>query len=128
MRIMSPEERFERIERIMEFLAANQAKLSASMAAREAENAEHSKQIARHSRQIARHSEQIEEHAARTAQHFGQIADMVLRFGRIVEEQALRMDQGFARLTESQVHTNERLNTLIQVVERHLSNGHTRAL
>ena len=122
MRTMRPEdeERFQRIERLMEFLAANQAQVSAS-------NQINSEQIAEHSKQIAEHSRQI-----------GQVTDLVLRLGRVVEEQGRRMDeQGrrmeeqdrmldekFALLAESQKRTDERLSALINVVERYFSNGH----
>lgn len=116
MRLMTPEERFERIERQLEFLAANQAQHDARMA-------EHSKQLIENSRQITENSRQI-----------AQLADLTLRIGRIVEGQAQRMDtltqhmetlaQRMDELAESQRHTDERLNTLINVVERYFSNGH----
>ena len=106
MRSMTPEERFERIERQLEFLATNQAQLSASV--------ETLRDVAsRHDDQIAENFTQI-----------GSLRDLLLRLGRIVEEQGRRMDEGFARLTEAQQRTDERLNTLINVVERYFSNGH----
>ena len=92
MTTMTPEERFERIERQLEFLAVNQAQLTASVQS-------HNSQIAENSRQI------------------GQLADLTMRIGRIVEEQARHMDEGFTRM-------DERLSTLIDVVERYFSNGH----
>ena len=49
--------------------------------------------------------------------------ELVLRMERIVEEQGHRMDTGFARLTESQLRTDERLGALIDVVERYFSNS-----
>ncbi|HYK88410.1 MAG TPA: hypothetical protein VE398_06550 [Acidobacteriota bacterium] len=95
MTFMTPEERFERIERQLEFLAAGQA--------------QHDARMAEISGQLAVNSGQI-----------GQLSDLTLRIGRIVEEQARRMDA----LAESQRRTDERLNTLINVVERYFSNGH----
>ena len=105
MKPMTPEERFEHIERQFEFLAAHQAQLSASL------------ETLRDS--VARHDVQIV-----------QLADVVVNLTHIVEEQGRRMDEGFARLTEAQLRTDqqgrrtdERLNTLINVVERYFSNG-----
>jgi len=109
MRAMTPEERFERIARLIEFLAANQAQHAAQMAA-------NSKQIEENRKLIEENSKQI-----------GQVVDLTLRIGRIVEEQARRMDDWDERLkalAESQARTDERLNTLINVVERYFSNGH----
>lgn len=120
MRAMTPEEeRFQRIERLIEFLAANQARLSASHQTHSDQMAENSKLIAENYKQIAENSRQIAEHS----KQIGQLADMVLRIGRIVEEQGQRMDAGFARLNESQLRTDERLSALINVVERYFSNG-----
>ncbi len=109
MKTMEPEERFERIERQLEFLAASQAQHDARMA-------EISGVLAENSRKITENTE-----------HIGQLADLTLRIGRIVEEQATRMDALTGRMDElaaSQVRTDERLNTLIHVVERYFSNGH----
>ena len=105
METMRPEERFERIERSLEFLAANQAQLSAAQAQLSASIQSHDAQIAENSRQIA------------------ELAGLTLRIGRIVEEQERRMDEGFTLLTESQTRTDERMNALINVVERYFSNG-----
>jgi chromosome segregation ATPase len=109
MRAMEPEERFERIERQLEFLAASQAQHDARMA-------EISRVQADNSRQITGNTE-----------HIGQLADLTLRIGRIVEAQATRIDALTGRMDElaiSQVRTDKRLNTLIQVAERYFSNGH----
>jgi len=102
MKTMTPEERFERIERQLEFLAANQAN--------------HDARLAENSRLLAENAGQI-----------GQLADLTLRIGRIVEEQARRLDGLAGRMDElaaSQKRTDERLNTLIDVVERYFSDGH----
>jgi septal ring factor EnvC (AmiA/AmiB activator) len=116
---MTPEERWERIDRLVEFLAANQAQLSASSHAHDAQIAENAKLIAENAKQIAEHSKQIAEHS----KQIGQLGDLILRIGRIVEEQGRRIDDGFARLAESQRRTDERLNALINVVERYFSDG-----
>jgi hypothetical protein len=66
---MTPEERFDRIERQVEFLATHQAQLSTSLEAL-------TKVVESHSQQIAQHTAQI-----------GQLGDLFMRFGRIVERQ-----------------------------------------
>lgn len=109
MRAMTPEERFERIERLIEFLAANQAQHAAQMAELSKQNGENQRLIAENSKQITENSRL----SAENARQIGQVVDLTLRIGRIVEEQAHRMDD-----------LAERLNTLINVVERYFSNGH----
>jgi hypothetical protein len=114
MEPMTPEERerFDRIERLLEFLSASQAKLSTSSRRHDAEILENAKQIAENSQQIAETSRQI-----------AQLADMTLRIGRVVEEQGRRMDERFAHLADAQLRTEERIGALINVVERYFSNG-----
>ena len=94
MKTMTPEERDEQLRRQMDFLAASQAQHDARMA-------EISKTLDQNSRQIAENSRQI-----------SQLADFILRIGRIVEEQG-----------EQARRTDDRLNTLINVVDRYFSNG-----
>ena len=109
---MTPEERYDRIDRQLEFLANHQAHLSADIQGLWEIVSKHSAQIDKHTAQIEQHTSQI-----------GQIADLVLRIGRIVEEQGRRTDERIERLAEAQGRTDERLNTLISVVERYFSNG-----
>ena len=85
MKTMTPEERFERIERQLEFLAESQG---------------------RHDAQIGKHDEQI-----------GKLADVVASLARIFEEQGRRTDERLSLLPD-------RLNTLINMVERYFSDGH----
>ncbi len=99
MRPMTPEERFDRIERQLEFLATHQAQLSASLETLREVSTRHDTQITR-------------------------LVDVAGSLVRIGEEQGRRMEEGFAKLTESQRRTNERLNALINAVERYFSNGH----
>lgn len=101
MRHMDPEERFDRFERQQEFLAASQVQHLARMAEISALLAETSRRTAENSSQIAANSASI-----------AQLGDLTLRIGRVVEVQAGRMDE-----------LAERLNTLINVVERYFSNG-----
>ena len=108
---MGPEERFDRIERQQEFLAASHAQHVARMAA-------------------------IEAHFEEAARKHSQLEDLTLRIARIVEVQATRADgltqsmdalaQRMNTLAESQTHTDERLNALISTVERYISNGRNR--
>jgi len=102
---MTPEEkeRYERVERQLEFLANHQAQLAADL--------ESLKEIVQnHSTQIAKNSAQI-----------GQLGEFILRIGRIVEEQARVADERMARTDEQMARTDERLNTLINVVERYIT-------
>ena len=98
MKIMNPEERFERIERQLEFMAGIQAQLFASQQ-------RHDEEIAQNSRQISR------------------LADAISTLVRIVDDQGNRMEAGFRRVDERLEQTDERLRALITVFERHLSNG-----
>ena len=108
MRTMDPEERFDRFERQQEFLAASQAQHDARMA-------EISAFLAETSRRLDETAHRTEENSANIAQ----LGDLTLRIGRIVEEQAKQMTV----LANSQTRTDERLNALINVVERYFSNG-----
>ena len=69
-------------------------------------------QTQRNSEHIQRNGEQIQ----RNSEQVGQVTDLLLRTGRIVEELELRNDERSKRL-------DERLNILIDVVERYFSNG-----
>ena len=68
-------------------------------------------------RQIGEISKRTEENS----RQIGELTGLTLRIGRIVEAQAERMDQ----LVEAQRNTDQRLNALINVVERYFSDGHT---
>ena len=107
---MTPEERerSERIDRKLEFLAEQTARNSEQIA-------ENSRLIAENSRNIAENSLQIGEHSRQISQlgsAFGELQGLVLRLGRVVEEQA-----------RAQSRTDDRINVLIGVVERYFSNG-----
>ena len=112
MTTMTPEERYEQIQRQLEFLAASQAQHDARMAEISQKTAENAAQIAENSRLISENAKQISDNSRQIGRNAGQVsqlADFVLRLGRVVEE-------GFK-------HTDERLNALIHVVERYFSNG-----
>jgi septal ring factor EnvC (AmiA/AmiB activator) len=103
---MTPEERFERIERQLEFLATHQAQLSASLETLREIAASHESDIAAHSAQIVR------------------LADVVTSLAHVVEEQGRRMEEQAQRMEQQGRRTDERLNVLINIVERYFSNGH----
>ncbi len=109
---MTPEEqnRYERIDRQLEFLANHQAQLHVEIEALKELTRQNSEQIARNSEQIAQHSEQI----GQLGTQLGQLGDYVLRMGRVFEQQARAADERMAR-------TDERLNALIASVERYLN-------
>ena len=99
MLTMTPEERFERIERQLEFLAANQAHHDAYLA-------------------------ELSKHTDENARQIGELTGLTMHIGRIVEVQAGHIETLTVRmgeLAESQQRTDERLSTLISVVERYFS-------
>jgi hypothetical protein len=106
---MTPEERFDRIEQKLEFVAENQAQLWADIQ-------EHSIQIERNSGQIERISQQIERHSAQIAE----LGDFILRLGRIGDEQGRRIEVETRQRIEEFRRTDERLNALF---DRYFGNG-----
>jgi septal ring factor EnvC (AmiA/AmiB activator) len=115
---MTPEERerYDRIDRVLECVANSQAEVSARLAELSARQAELSARQEKTSAELdklkeitAMHTVQIEAQG----KQMGELGDFVLRLGHIVEEQA-----------SAQARTDERLNSLITVVERLFSNGH----
>jgi chromosome segregation ATPase len=107
---MTPEERdrYERIDRLLEFLANNQAELSAQQSQLSAELSKLKEITALHTTQIEAHGKQIEA----LGKQIAELGNFVLRLGHIVENQA-----------SAQARTDERLNALISVAERYFSNG-----
>ena len=116
---MQPEERFERIERQMEFLASHQAQLAVNVE-------KHSEQVSQLGDFLLRTARLMEDQARRTDQRFQQIAVWMDQLTVRIDQLTDRMDQltdRLDRLAQAQQHTDERLNTLINVVERYFSNG-----
>jgi chromosome segregation ATPase len=112
--LMTPEEkeRYDRIDRQLEFLAAHQAQLSSDLAELKSIVAMQSQQIAKHDEQIAKHDEQIAELGNVIGMQGGQVqslADTVLRLARVMDERDRQ--------------TDAKINALIAVVERYFSNG-----
>jgi len=95
---MTPEERFERMERQMEFLAQNQADLQKELLA------------------LARI---VQQHVVSTEARFHTVAE---RF-QTVADQFQRVDESMESLAAAQRVTEERLNALIIIVERYFANG-----
>lgn len=109
---MTPEERFERIDRQFEFLAAQQAELNTI--------------VQRNSEQIAEHSAQIAEHGAQIAQLTDIVSSVVQvleQQGRRAEEFQRRTEERFKEVDERFKEVAERMNALIIVVERYFSDG-----
>ncbi len=108
MTTMTPEERFERIERQLEFLTNHQAQLYASLETLRDVAARHDTQISQLAETAARHDSQIV-----------QLHDVASSLVRIIEDLGRRTDERLNDLAG-------KLNTLVNVVERYFSNGHTR--
>jgi len=99
MKTMTPEERFERIERQLEFSAGILAQLSASQERQDAE-------------------------IAQLAEALSTLVRVVDEQGNRMEAGFKRMEERQAQTDEQMKHTDERLNALVAVVERYFSNGH----
>ncbi len=108
---MTPEERFDRIERQMEFLASHQAQLSTSVEALREVSARHEAEITAHTAQIDKLVDVV-----------ASLARITEEQGRRMEEQGRRMEEQSRRMEEQGRRTDERLNALINLVERHISN------
>lgn len=95
---MTPEERFDRIERQIESVVGQQA--------------HQAEQIQQLGDFLLRATRFVEDFARRTAE-----------WQRRTEERFGQVDEKLGRLAEAQQRTEERLNILIGVVERYFSNG-----
>ncbi len=118
---MTPEERerYDRIDRQLEFLAAHQAQLSSDLTTLKQIAAKHDEQITRLEQQTTQHGEQIilqTEQIAKQGEHIQFLTDNMLRLARVVEERDRQTNEKFAVV-------NERLGVLMNVVERYFSNG-----
>ncbi len=70
MRVMTPEERFDRIERQLEFLANHQAQLSADIAAHSDQIAKLSDVVVSLAHIVEQHEQRMEEEYRRTEEQF----------------------------------------------------------
>ncbi len=109
---MTPEEkeRSDRINRLLEFLAANQAQLSSDVAELRHVTAEHSQQIAENSRQIAAQGS-----------HVQALTDSVLRLARVVDERDRQMEARIHALVEGGAQCDARIKALAEVVDRYFA-------
>ena len=112
MLTMTPEERFERIERQLEFSAEILARLSASQQHQDVE-------IARLAGAVSTLVHVVDEMGNRMEAGFSRMADGFSR----MEEGLSRLEERQRQTDEQMKRTDERLNALISVVERHFSNG-----
>jgi hypothetical protein len=122
MKSMTPEDRFERIERSLEFLAANQAQLSVTQGQLSANQAQLAASQAQHDTRMAEIDARLAENAtqiAHNSRQIGELRELTLRIGRMVEVQAERITS----LAAAEARTDERLNALINAVERYFHNG-----
>jgi len=102
---MTPEERFERMELQMEFLAQNQAELTANVGTLKQD--------------LLALARIVQQHVVSTEARFHTVAE---RF-QTVADQFQRVDESMESLAAAQRVTEERLNALIIIVERYFSNG-----
>lgn len=106
--LMTPEEkeRYDRIDRQLEFLAAHQAQLSSDLAELQRVTAEHSRQIAKQGEQIAAQGNQMQS-----------LAESVLRLARIIDERDRQTDAKISALIDHNRQTDAKITALIGVVE-----------
>lgn len=102
---MTPEERYEKVQQQLEFLADQQAQFFASIQA-------HQLEIQRHSDQIAHHSEQISD-----------LGRFLTSTARLMEQLALEAAERQQHIDERFKETGERLDALINMFERRLAEG-----
>ena len=112
MLTMTPEERFERIERQLEFSAEILARLSASQQRQDAE-------VSQLAGALSTLVHVVDEMGNRMEAGFSRMEDGFSR----MEEGLSRLEERQRQTDEQMKRTDERLNALISVVERHFSNG-----
>jgi methyl-accepting chemotaxis protein len=112
MLTMTPEERFERIERQLEFSAEILGQLSASQQRQDVE-------ISQLAGAVSTLAHAVDEMGNRMEAGFNR---MEAGFSRM-EERQRQTDEQIRRTDEQMKRTDERLNALIAVVERRFSNG-----
>ena len=109
---MTPEERFERMELQMEFLAQNQAELTANVGTLKQD-------LLALARIAQQHVVSTEARFQTVAERFQTVAEQF----QMVADQFQRVDESMESLAKAQRSTEERLNALITVVEHYFSNG-----
>ncbi len=104
----------EELERAIQFILQQQAQFWTSVQSLEGVVRNHTTQIVHLTDVASRHDTQIVN-----------LIDVVSSLARIVEEQGQRMVEQGRRTDEHLSDLAGKLNTLVDVVERHFSNGHT---
>lgn len=127
---MLPEENFQRIDRLLDFLANQQAELTASMQAHQdkadRDFERNSKQFAELGEFLTRTARLLEGYALGTEQRLKEHDERLKEHDSRWKEQEKRtkaLDESMRGLAEAGKRTDERLNVLIHVVERYFSNG-----
>src|SRR6266508_3527847 len=113
---MTPEERFERIERHVEFLAQNQAQLTASTSTL-------TQDVGSLKQNLVELARIVQQHVTTTEARFQMVAGQLAEHFGTVAEQFRKVDERLESLAEAQRTTEERLNALIIIVERYFSDG-----
>ena len=98
------------LEKTMQFILEHEARFAARMDTVAQSINELTESSKKHDEQIAKHDEQIAKHD----EQIGKLADLVGRLAQAEIHLAERMNQ----LAESQSHTDRRLDTLIDVVDK----------
>lgn len=110
---MTPEERYERMERKIEFILDQQGQFYADLR-------KHDEQLEKLKEQTTQNAVQIGTLTAHVAENTRQIGQLA----HVVGELTLRIDslgQSVKELTEAGKHTDDRLNIVINTVERYFS-------
>jgi len=140
MTVMTPEERFERIERQLEFSTGILAQLCDSQQRQDAEIAHNSRQISQLAEAVSTLAricdeqgdrieagfKRMEERQALTDEQIRLTDEHIRRTDeqmKRTDERMKRTDEQMKRTDEQMKRTDERLNALISMVERHLSAG-----
>jgi len=108
------------MERAIEFLLEHQATLEQRI---EQTNA----QIAKTSEQLAKTDEQLTKTDAQLAKTDAQVSETSRQLAAYAETQSEFIEittRSIQSLVEAQTRTDERLNILIGIVERHVADGH----
>lgn len=124
----------EEMERAIEFLLTHQVTLeqrieqiTEQMARTDARIAETNEQLARTDAQLARTDAQLAETDAQLAETDAQVKETGRQLAAYAETQSQFIEitnRSMQALVATQLRTDERMNALISVVERHISDGH----
>jgi hypothetical protein len=114
---MTPEERLTSIENLLKALTESQVRLEAVQSQNAEQIAKHSEQIAKHSEQIEKHSELIAKNDEQIEKNTAGIRDLIVVSGTVLAA-VQAQTKSIQELRESQAMTDEKLNILIDTVDR----------